>query len=326
MSRGNRLRSSLWIGLAGIALALIAFGARRSRDRPEAAPASPQSETAAGLPDARQPSPSLPTDMQRVREFLALLLALSWPFWLFGRRKLPLPVNLPMSALMGFMPMVAAAALSYRHAGYPGVRELFRKVMDYAKAENKVWFVPALLTFPLIYLLSYLVMRLMGRPLPAVRMQYLMAPVFFVLYFIEGIGEELGWMGYVNDPLQRRWHALGAGLILGGVSALWHIIGLVQTGNPAQWIVGQTAYGMAVRLLTVWIYNNTGKSVLATILFHTMSNLSWSLFPNYGSGYDPVVTALITWVVAGAATVIGGPRTLAGRVPRGSSRLGEKQG
>ncbi len=52
-----------------------------------------------------------------------------------------------------------------------------------------------------------------------------------------------------------------------------------------------------MRMVIVWIYNNTGKSVLAANLYHTTDNVSWSLFPNYGSHYNPRVTGMLTWLV-----------------------------
>jgi hypothetical protein len=61
----------------------------------------------------------------------------------------------------------------------------------------------------------------------------------------------------------------------------------------------------------VWIYNNAGKSVFAAILVHDMDDVSWSLFPNDGSHYDPAVTGVITAVIAVIVTYLWGARTLA---------------
>jgi membrane protease YdiL (CAAX protease family) len=122
----------------------------------------------------------------------------------------------------------------------------------------------------------------------------------------------LGWSGYAIDPLQQRWGALKASLILGVVWALWHGIPFVQTGNPPNWIVWKSLSVVALRILIVWLYNNTGKSVFAAILFHDMINVSEFLFPNYGSHYDPFVTGLITWLTAGIFTFGWGAKTLAG--------------
>jgi uncharacterized protein len=59
-----------------------------------------------------------------------------------------------------------------------------------------------------------------------------------------------------------------------------------------------------MRTVIVWLYNSTGKSVFATILYHTSDNVSWSLFPNYGSHYDPFITGLITTLVAFAVIAV----------------------
>jgi membrane protease YdiL (CAAX protease family) len=138
-----------------------------------------------------------------------------------------------------------------------------------------------------------------------------MVPVFFVVFFIFGIGEELGWMGYVIDPLQTRWGALHASVLLGLVWAIYHLIPDLQNGQTADWILWHRLGTVVLRILMVWIYNNTGKSVFSAILFHTMDNLSWAFFPNYGSHYDPFVIGTLT-CLATLFVVIGWEgRTLA---------------
>ena len=39
--------------------------------------------------------------------------------------------------------------------------------------------------------------------------------------------------------------------------------------------------------------NEVFRFVLAAILYHPASNLSWSLFPNDGSHYNPFVTVMV---------------------------------
>lgn len=231
--------------------------------------------------------------------YFLLVFVLTVPFWVFGSGKLPLPMNLPVSALMVVTPLIAASILSYQQAGLSGVKALFKKAVDTQKAKNKRWYLPALLLPPLIYFLSFVVMRLLGLPLPdPLQTPFLLAPLFFVMYFISATCEELGWMGYAIDPLQKRWGALTASLILGVVWQLWHFIPDRQAHHPLGWIVWHSLQGVALMVLIVWSYNKTGKSVLAAILLHTMDNVSWSLFPNYGSGFDPSVTGIITIIAA----------------------------
>ncbi len=244
--------------------------------------------------------------------YFLLVFVLAVPFWLFGGGKLPLPMNLPVGALVTFVPMIAASILSYQLYGLNGIKELLKKAFDYKKIKNRIWYLPALLLMPVIYYLSYVIMRLTGLPLPdPIQIPFLMAPVFFVMFFIGDAGEELGWTGYAIDPMQNRWGALKASLILGVVWAIWHSIPYLQTGNPPNWIVWQSVSAVALRTLIVWIYNNTGKSVFAAILFHDMVNVSWSLFPNYGSHFDPFVTGIITWLTVVIVTFGWGTKTLA---------------
>lgn len=243
--------------------------------------------------------------------YLLLVFALAVPFWLFGGRKLPLPFNLPVGALVTFIPMTAAAILSYRQNGLAGVRELFKKAWDYKNTRHRIWYLPALLLAPLIYVLSYAVMYLMELPLPdPVTIPLLMVPVFFVLFFIGDTGEELGWSGYAIDPMQNQWGAIRASIILGVLWAIWHIIPFVQTGNSASWILWQSLGTIPLRILIVWIYNKTGKSIFAATLFHAAGNVSWSLFPNYGSNYDPFITCIITWVAAGIVILSWGSKKI----------------
>ncbi len=98
--------------------------------------------------------------------YFLLVLVLSIPFWLIGGNKLPIPVNLPVSALMFINPLIAASILSYRLQGVNGIRELLKKTFDYKKIKNRIWYLPALLLIPSMYGLSYVIMRLTGMPLP----------------------------------------------------------------------------------------------------------------------------------------------------------------
>ena len=102
-------------------------------------------------------------------KFFALVAALSIPFWLVGaafENGLPLPINLPVAALMFVCPLAAALILVYREDGVRGIRRLLARVFDRNGIKNKLWYIPVLLLVPLIYLLSYGVMRMAGRQLP----------------------------------------------------------------------------------------------------------------------------------------------------------------
>jgi membrane protease YdiL (CAAX protease family) len=120
----------------------------------------------------------------------------------------------------------------------------------------------------------------------------------FALFFISALGEEIGWTGYATEPLQRRWGMTTAGLVLGGIWAIWHFIPLVQAHRSLDWIAWWSLGTISLRMIMVWLYFHAGKSVFAAAVFHAMINLCWQLFPNNGSYYDPRVFGLITFCFA----------------------------
>ena len=208
-------------------------------------------------------------------------------------------------------PVTAALILVYRENKTTGVTELLKRSFDYKRIRAKIWYVPIILLMPGVMVFSYGLMRLMGVALPTPQFTVLAALALFLAFFIAALGEELGWSGYVIDPMQDRWNSLQTSILLGLVWAAWHIVPYLQAHRSLAWIAWQCLFTMAVRVLLVWLYNNTGKSVFAATLFHAMRNVSIFLFPIYGSYYDPRIAGLITTFAAVLVTVVWGPQTLA---------------
>lgn len=243
--------------------------------------------------------------------FFLLIFLLSIPFWVIGSTELPLPIRLPASAFIFVNPALAALFLSYRQYGSIGPRELLQKAVDYRVIKNKLWYIPIFLLTPSIYFLSYIILRLASLPLPdAIEIRFDLLPVFSLMFFVSGLLEELGWSGYAIEPMQNRWGVLKASIILGAVWQIWHIVGDVQLHHAAIWIMWHSLYSIGLRVLIVWIYNNTGKSILAATLIHATDNISWALFPNYGSHYDPFITCIITIALTAVVIFLWNPGML----------------
>jgi membrane protease YdiL (CAAX protease family) len=242
-------------------------------------------------------------------KFFVVVFVLSIPFWLIGAvTGLQLLPGLPASALMVCCPLIAALVLVYGEDRAAGVMELLRRSFDYKRIKTKIWYAPIVLLMPGAIVLTCGVMRLMGLPPPTPQFPVVTALVMFLAFFIAALGEELGWTGYVTDPLQDRWNALQAAILLGIVWAVWHLVPLVQAHRSPAWIAWWCLFTVAGRILIVWLYNNTGRSVFAATLYHTMLNVSTFLFPSF---FDPRITGLIVAFAAGIVTVVWGPRTLA---------------
>ena len=81
---------------------------------------------------------------------------------------------------------------------------------------------------------------------------------------------------------------------------------------PPLWVAAQSATTVALRVLIIWIYNNTGKSLFAAIAFHASVNVGeLVLFPVYGSYYDPVIALILMAAASATVTFLWGSETLA---------------
>jgi membrane protease YdiL (CAAX protease family) len=245
--------------------------------------------------------------------FFLLVLVLSVPFWLIGAYAgTELLPGLPVSALQFVCPAIAAVVLVRRTDGFSAVGSLLRRSIDSGRIGAKAWWVPVLLLMPGATVLAYGLMRLAGSPLPSPQFP---APAvvlaMFLAFFASALAEELGWSGYATDPMQARWGALGAAVLLGLVWAAFHYVPLLQADRAATWIGWWCLYTVAIRVLIVWIYNNVGKSVLAAAVFHATTNLTWQLFPNQGSHWDPALVGSIVGLAAVSVSFLWGPKTLA---------------
>ena len=244
-------------------------------------------------------------------KFFLLVFALSIPFWLIGAvTGLQLLPGLSVSALGAFCPLMAALILVYREDKAVGVTKLLKRSFDYKRIRAKGWYAPIILLMPGVMALAYGLISLTGLPLPIPQVPILLVLVMFLAFFVGALGEELGWSGYVIDPMQARWNALQASILLGLVWAAWHVIPYMQAHRSVAWIGGAILFTVATRVLMVWIFNNTGASVFGAALFHAMLNVSWFVFPVYGSYLDPRISALVAVFLAAIVTAAWGPRTL----------------
>jgi uncharacterized protein len=231
--------------------------------------------------------------------FILLVFAITIPFWVLGgMTEAQILPGIPVSAFAIICPMLAAIALVYKENKGKGVSILLGRAFDYKQIRSKVWYLPTLLMMPVIMLLSFAVLRLLGIPVPGPVISVTSTLALILLFFISALGEELGWSGYLTDQLQNKFGALNASIILGIIWAVYHYVGLIQVHRSLAWIAWWSLGTVTARIIMVWIYNNTGRSVFAAALFHMTINLTWQLFPVEGSYYDPCITSSILALAA----------------------------
>ena len=225
-------------------------------------------------------------------KYFLIVFGLSIPLWLtetiinFKRSALDFSV---IDILAAFIPLIAATILMYKEEGKTGIKVLFKRVFDFNQIKKKIWLI-AIILFPFVlYLLIFIIIYIIKLPLPSTfNIPFKSIPFLFVLFFIGAMCEEIGYMGYAIDPMQERFGALKASIFMGILWAIWHYPSIIQQGHGFIWLLWGTLGTVAVRVLIVWIYNNTQKSVFACILFHTLLNLGRPLFPK-DKTHNPLV-------------------------------------
>jgi membrane protease YdiL (CAAX protease family) len=232
----------------------------------------------------------------------------------------------PVAVAIIVVPAVVATALTAGEQGEQAALHLWSRIGDVRRICGADWVLFALLFPPAVTLISYGVVRHFHLPLPdVIRFTPAAAPGLFAMFFIGAVPEEIGWTGYATEPLQKRYGVLGAGLIIGVFCALWHVAmwwfgkGEWEGQNLALAVAGQAASGVLLRVVMGWAYAFGGRSLFLVIVLHASDNTCWKLFPNNGSHYNPVVTAIVlafmTVLVAAFAnarhrrTMIHGPIT-----------------
>lgn len=198
--------------------------------------------------------------------------------------------GLALVLLAAIGPMVSGIACTYLTRDKEGKRDYWKRVIDFRRIPAK-WFLIIFLFVPFLNSSAALLDRLTGgsgATWGEAALNFVSNPsaiIFSILFAsLFPLIEELGWRGYVLDRLQEKHNTLTSTLILATIWSLWHLptffirdsyqAGL-GIGTPAFWwfFIGIVPLTFAF----TWIYNNTGRSTLAVILFHSMVNFTGEL-------------------------------------------------
>lgn len=260
--------------------------------------------------------------------FVLLLFGLSLPIWIVGAvYDVQLFPGFKLFQLPLAMPAVAALVLTFREQGRDGIAALLGRCLDFPKIAPKIWLLAIFLIYPSIGLLDVAVQRMLGIPIPSPHISVIVLLGYSTVFFLT-FGEELGLTGYAIDPLQERYSALMSGILLGLIWAGYHIPSFVISGYYTYaWIVWHALYTIAGRVLFVWVYNNSGRSLFSMALLHSTFGVFWILWPQTGNlqkappEYDPRIAAVVAVSYVAIVTSLWGHETLARfRLVRAASR------
>lgn len=255
--------------------------------------------------------------------YFGLAFAISWagvllaggPAFLRGE-VLEIEKLLPLGLFVLAGPSLAGLGMTYLLRGGVGVRALGSGMLAWRVGGR--WYAP-LLIFPALLLAVSLALSAWVSPE--------FRPIFFtpgiLMGLLAGLIEEIGWMGFAYPAMRSRLGVLKATLWLGLLHAAWHalpsFIGAYSLLG-AHWLphfAGFFLYIVALRVLIVWVYENTGSLLLAQLMHVSSTGFFGILVP---TDIAPVNWVIFYWAYAAVITAVAvavvvkyGPNLASGR-------------
>jgi membrane protease YdiL (CAAX protease family) len=162
--------------------------------------------------------------------------------------------------------------------GRDGVRQLVRRSLRWRVPVR--WYAFALLGLPVALLV--IAPALYGTaPLHGLAANWRLVltsflPTLAFMVMFNNVAEEVGWTGFLFARLQDRHRPLTAALLAFVPFWCWHVLSF--THDTGAWVTGLFFAAffalpqLASRVMTGWLYNSTGASVLIAGLFHATFN------------------------------------------------------
>ena len=201
----------------------------------------------------------------------------------------PLIAISPMYGLPGlFAPALAGIIIVGLRGGRTQVGLLLRKLAIWRV--GLVWYLVAL---GLPFLVSFLASAPARFLHPGASFELAPLTPLGLVVFVLVVGEELGWRGYAQPELEKRYSPLVAAIILGVLWGFWHLPNFFIPGLPHYEIPlsAFVIYTTGLSVLAAWLLKHTRGSVLMATLLHGATNTFGFLTP----GLD---TATRWWLIA----------------------------
>jgi membrane protease YdiL (CAAX protease family) len=235
-----------------------------------------------------------------------LLIAIGFRFEAVGLPEFGL-IFLAMAA----GPSTAGLVLTRLVDGQAGWLSLFERMRRWRLGLN--WYAISILTNGLTMLAVLAVLSLTVSP----AFQPGFMPIGLVFGLLAGFFEEIGWTGFALPRLQSRFNTLAAGLVLGLLWSVWHMLadysGNIHAMGSAwfvhfliYWIAPLTAY----RILMAWVYKNTESLLLAQVMHAGYTGVQALFTPTSTTLAENLIWqaafAVALWLIVAVAAVTYG--------------------
>ncbi|MCP4543344.1 MAG: CPBP family intramembrane metalloprotease, partial [Chloroflexi bacterium] len=180
----------------------------------------------------------------------------------------------PLIILAVYSPGFAGIFLAWRHYGLKGLGSFFRRLTLWRAP--LIWWLFLILGIPAIVYTGAAIKGTINDPFPFSSLSQALPALLLALFL--GPIEEFGWRGLALPLMQRKLSPFWAGLVLGGIWALWHIPSFLIGGMPqTAWAAGPYFLGIiAISVIMTSFFNAAKGSLLISVLYHfNMMNPIW---------------------------------------------------
>jgi membrane protease YdiL (CAAX protease family) len=290
-----------------------------------------------------QQTPNSSSSLRRVvaRHPVAAFLVMAFVFGWGGMLPLLLSENGPVTVVpieLPWMPFASilstfglalpAFLVTAATGGKEGVRELLGRILRWRVGVH--WYLLALFGLLVATLLGAIPFFGLG-PIEELAQKwellftlYLWGGLWGILvpFVLTNLWEETGWTGFMQHTLQERHGPLLASAMVAPAFALIHLPPYFVSGwlggkDPSLgdfpsvlFQIGITAvFAIFLRIVIMWLYNGSGRSVLIVALFHSAfnatsgsENITPILIPGSAASLIPIAAVAIIAVLVGVFT------------------------
>lgn len=252
--------------------------------------------------------------------FLAYLISWGSKFFMSAHDTGLIDHSFPLGVLQLFAqfgPSIAGVVMIFASGGRKSISALLRNLAQFHL--HFKWYVFALFFEIILFLVIVLLSHYWGltQIFPGSAIWYISLKNFIintmVLALLTGLGEEVGWRGFLLPKMQSRFPVLASALILALIISFWHLrtsdISLLLEGNLAGFCESyfpdmglRILISVPVIFVIIYLFNKTKGSLILMILFHGASNASYEWVKEITGNNDPSFTlplfASLLWLTS----------------------------
>jgi uncharacterized protein len=252
--------------------------------------------------------------------FCVLAFSISWSAKFIivsddiGRISLNIPKGL-VQLLAQFGPSLAGIIIIFWLRGKQGIFDLFKNITGFKFHINWVFFVLFFELFLFHLILAYCLIsgyepiKIQTDHIKSSYLNFLLNTI--LLSLLTGLGEEIGWRGYLLPALQSKCSIIVTVLVLSFINSTWHLrndcISLILHNDLAGFsqiyfpdIGLRIVITIPVIFILIFVFNQTKGSLLLMILYHGAANASYEWVKEMTGNPEPEfllpVFALVLWI------------------------------